>query len=317
MQRSVRLLLVWAAVALVGATGAALWLTSGRPPRYGPLASAERRREDASVANTVSERVHLRSVTGRRVTCTLRRPAEPEPTRRSPAILLFGGIGTGRRAAQLVGPEHAVVILACDYPWEDPSRLSFWRLVPRLRTIRAEVLATPEALTLAASYLVELPEVDPRRLAGVGASLGVPFISAWAARDARVAAVALVYGGGEIGALFEANLRRTIGVGALRWLVARAAAGLLGELDPARTVGRIAPRPLLLVGSRQDDRVPARSVEALVRSARGPVTTVWFPGRHMVPSDTMLLRAVADSTVAWLSRTVLRLSPPALPGELR
>jgi dienelactone hydrolase len=230
---------------------------------------------------------------------------------------LFGGIGTGGRAATLVDPAHRAVVLACDYPWDDPSRLPWWRIAWRVPAIRADVLATPQALAIAASFLVGLPEVDPRRVAGIGASLGVPFVAAWAAEDRRVGAVALVYGGGDFGALFEANLRRKVAAPWLRRALAAAGAVLLAELDPAHTVPRIAPRPLLLVGSREDERVPRSSVDALVTAARPPVTTVWLGGGHMMPRDSALLRAISDTTVAWLVRVQAPLSPLSPVPHLR
>jgi len=296
---------------LVAATVAVLWLASGRAVAYGPLAAAERRRVDSAQAGTVLERVRLTSAAGRSVTCLLRRPAVTVATRAEAAVLLFGGIGTGGRAAKMVDPSHRAVVLACDYPWDDPSRLPWWRIAWRMPAIRADVLATPQALAVAASFLVGLPSVDPRRVAGIGASLGVPFVASWAAEDQRVRAVALVYGGGDLRALFEANLRRKVAARWLRRALAAAGATLLADLDPARSAPRIAPRPLLLVGSREDERVPRTSVDALVAAARPPITTVWLDGGHMVPRDTALLRAIGDTTVAWLARVQAPLSPSA------
>jgi len=317
MRRRFRTLIGLAGLAAALVTVTALWLAGGKPPAYGELAAVTRWREDPTQVGTVLERVRLTSRSGRRVECVLRRPMGPSGRRGGTAVLLLGGIGTGRRAATVVDPRHDVVILACDYPWADPSRLPLWRLVPRLPAIRGEVLATPQALALAASFLVAQPEVDPRRLTAIGASLGVPFVAAWAAADLRVAAVALVYGGGNFGVLFEANLRRKIGAAWLRDLTARGAAALLRDLDPERTVGRIAPRPLLLIGSSDDERVPRASVEALARAAHGPTRSLRFGGRHMLPNDTALLRAITDSTYVWLARVVAPLSPYVPSRHLR
>jgi len=304
-------------LALVATTVAVLWLASGHAVVYGPFVAVERSRVDSAQASTVLERVRLTSATGRRVTCLVRRPVAVGTTRAEAAVLLFGGIGTGGRAATLVDPSLRAVVLACDYPWDDPSRLPWWRIAWRMPAIRADVLATPQALALAASFLVGLPDVDPRRVAGVGASLGVPFVASWAAADQRVAAVALVYGGGDLRALFEANLRRKVPARWLRRALASVGATLLAELDPARAVPRIAPRPLLLVGSREDERVPRTSVDALIAAARPPVTTVYLGGGHMMPRDTALLRAISDTTVAWLARVQAPLSPLSPAAHLR
>lgn len=52
-----------------------------------------------------------------------------------------------------------------------------------------------------------------------------------------------------------------------------------GELDPARWVERIAPRPLLLLNATRDRSVPRPRAEALAAAARPPVEQRWLdPG---------------------------------------
>jgi len=302
-------------LALAGG-GLVAWALSGRAVEYGDLAGAEVSSEPSPDSAYTIDRVRLQGRSGGRVDCYLRRPVGGVAPGRA-AIVLFGGIGTGRRAAMLVDPRYGGAILSCDYPWADPSRGSIWRALPRMPAIRGQIVGTPGALALAASYLASQPGVDTNRLAAIGASLAVPFVAAWAADDRRVAAVALIYGGGDLGALFEANLRRRVGSGWLRRGLARGAAILLGPLEPARTVGRISPRPILLVGSRDDERIPRASVDALVRAAGEPKTLVWFDGRHMMPRDTALLRLITDSTVAWLERTLSASPSQHQVGELK
>jgi fermentation-respiration switch protein FrsA (DUF1100 family) len=201
-----------------------------------------------------------------------------------------------------VAPEFAGLVLSCDYPWRDPSTLAPLRFLAALPAIRREVLGTPEALRIAASYLLSRPDVDRDRLAAVGASLGVPAVSAWASRDGRVAVVALVMGGADLTEILAANLGGQVRWKTLRRPVAALLACLLRPLEPARTVGRIAPRPVLVVGALGDERIPRRSTALLFAAAREPKGLQWFGGRHMLPRDTTLLRAVTDSTFAWVSR---------------
>jgi fermentation-respiration switch protein FrsA (DUF1100 family) len=67
-------------------------------------------------------------------------------------------------------------------------------------------------------------------------------------------------------------------------------------------VGRIAPRPVLIVGALDDERIPRRSTSLLYAAAQEPKGIQWFAGRHMLPRDTTLLQAITDSTFAWVSR---------------
>ncbi len=288
--------------AAASACAAALaWAAQGRPRPFGELAAAAERPEVSPDSAYRLTSVALTTTTGRALACVLRTPAAAPAPRSLLGVLLQGGIGTGRRAATLVADDFAGLVLACDYPWRDPSGLSAVGFLARLPGIRREVLATPDALGVAATYLLSRPEMDPHRLAGVGASLGVPGVSAWASRDARVAAVALVMGGADLGAILDANLRTRFGWRVVRAPLAAALALLLRPLEPARTVSGIAPRPLLIVAARGDERVPVQATEALIAAAREPKRVLWLGGRHLLPSDTLLLRQITDSTFAWVS----------------
>ena len=288
--------------AALAAAALAAWLI-GRTPRYGALVAAAERELPSPDPRYRLRSVLIRGEGGGTVACLLRRPAGGNGERLL-SVLLLGGIGTGRRAATVVEGRHRALILSCDYPWSDPSDLPLPRLAWRVPDLRRAILATPAALALAATYLLRQPDADPSRLAAIGASLGVPFVAAWAAGDARVGAVALAYGGGELRVLFEAALRTRIRAGWLRRALAGGAGLLLAPLEPTRTVGRIAPRPVLLVGSLEDERIPRASVLGLAAAAREPKTILWLEGRHMLPSESALVREIGDSTVAWLTRAL-------------
>jgi fermentation-respiration switch protein FrsA (DUF1100 family) len=189
--------------------------------------------------------------------------------------------------------------MSCDYPWGDPAKLSWSALVLKLPRVRAELLATARALELAVDYLVSRREVDTARLFALGASLGVPPLAAWAAGDPRPRAVALLYGGADLGAILEANMGRRLRSAAIRRFAARTFGLALRPLEPSRTVGRIAPRPLLVVASADDQWIPTRSARLLYEAAREPKRLVWLGGEHVRTGDVELLRALTDSVVAW------------------
>jgi hypothetical protein len=299
--RRVRVFLAVSAVGL-GAVAAA-WVLQARPWPYGELRAAGLAPEPSPGTTYRLDRLTLTTSTGHRVACFLRSPAGPPPRPRSlVSVVLLGGIGTGRRAATLVAPDYSGLVLSCDYPWPDPTTFSTTRLLVTLPRIRRDILGTPEALRVAATYLLSRPEVDPARLAGVGASLGVPLVSAWASRDARVAAIALVMGGAGLAEILAANLGDEVRPAPLRRPAARLLAWLLGPLEPARTVGLIAPRPVLIIGATADQRIPRAATERLFAAAGEPKRLEWFGGPHMLPRDTALLQAVTDSTFAWVTR---------------
>ncbi len=292
---------VWWAAAGGVAAAATAWMLQGGSVRYGTVAHVTEAADSSPDRAFRLDRVTITTSTGRTLACILRLPLPPPAPSSRIGVLLLGGIGTGRRAAVLVAPEFDGLVLSCDYPWRDPTRLSTVRFLLTLPAIRRDILATPAALRVAADYLLSRREMDPSRLAAVGASLGVPAVTAWASRDRRAAVVALVMGGADLGSVLEANLGGQVRSPALRRSVAAVLGWLLRPIDPGRTVGLVAPRPVLIVGALGDERIPRRSTALLYAAAGEPRTLRWVGGRHMLPSDTALLRSITDSTLAWVT----------------
>ena len=279
------------------------WLATGRPVRYGALATAAAVADSSPSPAFVVERVTLTTLRGRALTCLLRQPATPGRARGGAALLVAGGRRTGRRAVLYLDSAYAGVALSCDYPWAELARARGVAFVVKLPRLRAEILATPEALAAAATYLAQ--RAGPAApMAALGASLGVPPVAAWAARDSRPRAVALLYGGGPLWRLFAANLEEDVRVAWLRPIVARALGAALRPIEPTRTVGAIAPRPVLVLASADDPWIPRETVESLYLAAGEPRRLVWFHGVHMRTGDAALLKALADSTLAWLGEVL-------------
>lgn len=289
-----------------------VWLLTGRPIRYGAPVSATAVPEASPSPTYAVARVTITTQSGRRLVCAWRTATQPA-RRPARALLVAGGEVSGRRAALLVDPAFEGVVMACDYPWRGLLDASMPVLLIRLPRLRAELLATPDLLAAAATYLLKRPEAAGAHLVVVGASLGVPAVSAWAASDPRPRAVALLYGGGDLRRPLDVLLAREAPSLPLRWLAAGLLARLLAPLEPARSVGAIAPRPLLVVGAADDERVPLASVAALVAAAREPKRVVWLRGAHLHPSDTGLLSALADTTLAWLKLVM----PDSAPSAVR
>ncbi len=104
-----------------------------------------------------------------------------------------------------------------------------------------------------ADALERLPWLDARRLAYAGFSMGTVIGAVFCGLDPRPRAVALALGG--------------VGLGP-------------PHLDAARYVGRIAPRPLLMLNTTGDETFPRPRVEALFAAASEPKQLCWFEGGH-------------------------------------
>ena len=101
--------------------------------------------------------------------------------------------------------------------------------------------------------LATRPEIDEDRVAYAGFSMGAILGSVFCALDPRLRAAALALAGGGMGP---------------------------SEADPAKWVGRIAPRPVLFVNATRDATISHAATEALYEAAEEPKQILWFEGSH-------------------------------------
>jgi fermentation-respiration switch protein FrsA (DUF1100 family) len=97
------------------------------------------------------------------------------------------------------------------------------------------------------------PLLDSQRVVYAGFSMGAILGAIFCGVDERPRAAALALGGGGLGP---------------------------PEIDPARFIGRFAPRPLLFVNAERDEVIPRRASEALFDAAGQPKEIVWFDTNH-------------------------------------
>lgn len=302
-------LLAWAAIVAGAALLVLVW-ASGDGTRI-LAAKGELVRADSTFLGVRGSSAHwdirLSSDRGWSVRLRLREPL-PRPSAAQLAVLIDGQ-GIGADAVDLLPEDAGTVAAALDYPAGFPESLTLTEALTRLPTLRRVTLQVPASVLLALEVLAASPTIDSTRIALIGSSLGVPAATAAAALDPRVDGVALVYGGGDLYALLDANLQLRSDLG--RRVLARLGALLLAPLEPTRYAPRIAPRPLVLINGTDDPRIPRASVMALFDAARPPKRILWLPTGHLDPSDWELLRALADSAVAALP--ILTRTPAPTP----
>jgi pimeloyl-ACP methyl ester carboxylesterase len=238
----------------------------------------------------VSEFITLHSDSGLAVSLRTIRDASNHD--RLPVLIVLGGHRTGSDAVELFGHVGNRAVVALDYPYDGPEKVK--GIVAISRTIplaRRAFLDTPPAVSLVMDWLTEQPWVDTEQVILVGASLGVPFAAASAARDKRITGALLVHGAADNRLWIEAQIARRSDHRLLHKPVSTIFHWLAygPTFDTAKNVAAIAPRPVLIIGARDDERTPAGQTEALFAAAREPKTLRWTEGRHIEPGRSEIV----------------------------
>jgi pimeloyl-ACP methyl ester carboxylesterase len=252
-------------VAHVGAwiVGAAVVVSFGLMPfaQANLITHAPRWAIDESKLGIAHEDVRIATADGRKLS------AWYVPSRNGAAVLLSHGSGgsRGRVTAHVrMLARHGYGVLALDNPGNGGSEGHSNGLGDNAQA----------GLDAGIDYLTRRPEVDPKRIAGFGVSLGGEVLLEAAARDHRLAAVV------SDGATRPMDANEVEHPGAVEraagWLTMQSVRAISG-MEPSRSlvgiVPRIAPRPVLLVaGGGFPAEIPA---SRLYRDAGGPNVELW------------------------------------------
>jgi len=293
----VRTIALFGGIALLIATITGLtWLRwESHQPREDWFDARRGNIEDVTVADSVtadgqlSAFVTLRSDSGLAISFRVIRYRSDQPL---PVLLVLGGHRTGSDAVDLFGNVGQRAVVALDYPYDGPEKVKgIGAVVKTIPLARQAFLDTPPAVSLVLDWLLEEPWVDSGQLIIVGASLGVPFAAIAAARDARISGAILVHGAADNRLWLETQVARRIDIKFLHrplgtilyWL----AYGPV--LNTPQRIAQISPRPVLIIGARNDERTPAGQTELLFAAAREPKLLRWTDGRHIQPGRNQVV----------------------------
>ena len=224
-----------------------------------------------------------------------------DSTKKYPAIILLGGMATGKYAVDYALNIDNVVILAIDYPNEPRESYTFWTMlwdVPKMRTALFDMV--PSAI-LAEDYLFSRHDVDTTRLILLGYSFGAPIVPAIVAHDRRAAVAAMVYGGGELTSMIRHNVARYESV----WLsdfVGRLGGVLLYPLEPMKYADKISPIPLVMINGENDEQIPRYNTELFFHAAKEPKKLIWLKSKHVRPDNIELTRHIITTLKQELKR---------------
>lgn len=241
----------------------------------------------------LSEAIVFASTSGLRVTA--RSVRDGAATGPQPVLLVLGGHRTGQDSVDLFGRVRGFAVVGVEYPYAGPERVSgAAQTLGALPLARRAILDTVPAVHLVIDWLSRQAWVDADAIILVGGSLGVPFAAAIAAREPRIAGVVLAHGAAELQPWLEAQVERQIDVQPAHYPLSVLLYWLsYGPIfDPARHVGSIAPRPLLVIGASEDERTPPGQVELLYSLAGEPKRLRYTQGMHIEPGRTEIVAAL-------------------------
>jgi len=217
---------------------------------------------------------------------------------RYPALLILGGVRTGRRTIDYLADTRGVILFALDYPYEGKrSGLSTLEFLSSLPSMRRAVINTVPAAQLAVDYLLSRSDVDPDRIILAGGSVGAILSPAVAATDPRIDALVVLFGGGDIQSLIRTNLDRPA------WMTIPAAwlgKVITAPVEPLRYIGEVSPRPIFFLNGTEDLGFPVANVRLLHEAAREPKTIRWIEAGHVIINRPEFHDQVTAELVAWL-----------------
>ena len=295
--RGFALLLIGCIVVAVAVAGR-VWLVAQDAPRHlerrGVLISAEQTGR-LRLAHSEIREYRLVSDSGLRVDIAVRFPDRILPQR--PLLLIMGGQETGRAAVEVIPDTRGVVLAAISYPFGTVPHRNLLAVFAALPRIQRGIFDTPAAALLALDYLLGTEAgISPERVEMAGISFGAYLAAVPAVLDRRVQRLWLIHGGAMPAEVLDYGLRKRVTPAPLRRMVARFLADVVGatHLGPEAWLGRLSPRPLVLVHAAEDSALPATAVEALRKLAGQPYEELWTAGEHVHPRRPQVISAISD-----------------------
>jgi uncharacterized protein len=213
----------------------------------------------------------------------------PNATKPAPTVLLLHGLGGSKKDLQLLqmtlsGKGYASLAIDIAGHGERPKIGGKELSDLTLEEIRETTAQTVQDLRRAVDYLESRKEVDAKRIGFMGVSLGSVIGGVFIGNEPRIKCAALWAGGGDWGDLltrsqhpFAQKIREKNGTDVAK------INGVLGDVDPLRSIGKFAPRPLYFLNGSGDTIVPTTSTEKLVIAAgkRREIARLVLPGGHI------------------------------------
>lgn len=239
-----------------------------------------------SFAATVTRDVLLLNDRGDTVHARIRAPRTTSA--RHPVVMMVVGIETGRDVVAMIAGYDSVLVFGIDYPFKGPLDFSGWNAFGTSFELREAAYRTVAHLLLSVDWLSGLPYVDTTDITLAAVSFGVFTGIPAAVIDERIDRLVVIQGGGILYDVVKMNAER-LGLRVPTWLAGWWAETFFEAFEPTAYVGRLSPRPFLLVSAARDQFFPETSVAALYHAAAEPKEWLHHSSGHVAPHQQELI----------------------------
>lgn len=269
---------------------------------------------------------------------------------KSPAVIFLHGIGQNKNfLKKITAPfnQTGFVLVSFDQYMQGDRKLpKHSPILSFLKAFQERPAKTVNETRRLIDYLSTLPDIDPKRIYLVGASYGAVMGSTVMAKDKRLHAGVLVYGGGGFAKLLQSYANH-LGVAALLHMIDaksidpekppvptltpaqdRIASAIIassivpiaryfmGASDPIHYADQISPTPVYFQNGTHDMLVPAAAAKALQEVAREPKKVTWYDSDHVGIDWEQTKRVLTDGLRWILEQDNPSREPGARVGEL-
>jgi dienelactone hydrolase len=268
---------------------------------------------------------------GEKVPSLITRPVAPQK-QRLPAIIFLHGIGQNKNFLKVItAPYNRGGFIVTSFDQYTQGERKPERRDSALAALAAFMERPAKTVNEArrlVDYLQTRSDVDPRRIYLVGASYGAIMGSTVLAKDKRIRAGVLVYGGGDFSKLLDSkaihlgvaaalgvvrvgNLNPEKGplpeltpsqdrqVAAVLALIKPFVDPVFGVADPVRYASRISPTPVYFQNGTRDSLIAPAAAKALQDAACEPKKITWYDSDH-VGFDREQTKQVLEDGLNWL-----------------
>ena len=252
--------------------------------------------------------------------------------KRIPAVIFLHGIGQNKNfLKEITAPfnQTGFAVASFDQYTQGERKLRGKQsFLARYKAFAQRAAKTVNETRRLIDYLSAHPDIDPQRIYLVGASYGAVTGTIVMAKDKRLRAGVLVYGGADYRKLLDSyanhlgvavalglidgrnlnpekpplpklTLAQERKVGIVLGCIIPIARYSLGAADPIRYARQISPTPVYFQNGRHDVLVPAAAGKALQDAAREPKKITWYNSDH-VGIDLEQTKQVLADGLKWL-----------------